>query len=281
MSRANLFRPLSSQTPQHENRLTWAFLVALNYDPLLQNFLRGLVETRLSLGAPERSSPWESARVSSQTKWIASSTSRLVSVLLTDEAIEDLKVNWSKRDAVYDGVIEYRDGLTFIIENKPSHGDLWEEQLSPSRSSYSGDCGDVELHRSAICLEWSEVLEGVLNYANSGIPPYGSRNILLDLLSLVEEFHPNLNPYRTFRICGDRLPALNRRSARLLDTLARRLNLESRDSWYLFRPNKIAERVGIWVESNLEIKVQLWPADTVRQARLFLAYPVITHTHYM
>ena len=46
MARANLFNPFSS--PEYENRLTWAFLVALNYDPLLQNFFRGLVEVKLN-----------------------------------------------------------------------------------------------------------------------------------------------------------------------------------------------------------------------------------------
>ena len=271
MARVTLFRPLSSKAPEYENRLTWAFLVALNYDPILQNFFRGLVETKLPHSVLGPVTPWEFARVSSQTKSIDASTIRLVSILLTDEDIKYRKIKWSNREAVYDGVIEYSDGLTFIIENKPLHENTWDEQLSPSKNSYSGDIKDVELHPSAICLEWSEILEGVLNYANSGIATYGSRRILYDFLSLVEELHPHLTPYHTFKICDGIPSALKRRTVRLLDTLARRLNLESREDWYLFRPNKIAERVGIWVEEkpNPQLKVVLWPADTVSQAHQF------------
>ena len=190
MARANLLRPFGSLS-QNENRLTWAFLVALKYDPFLQNYLRELGVSKLPLKAREHSNSWETARVSTQTKGIDSSTRRLVSILLTDEIIDDIPVDWSDRDAVYDGVIEYPNGLTLIVENKPSSGNVWPEQLRPSRNSFVGDIENVRLHHSAICLEWSEVLEGVLKYADSGIAPFSSRKILRDLLSFVEEFHPS------------------------------------------------------------------------------------------
>ena len=269
MAQVNLLNPFSTLPPQHENRLTWAFLVALKYDPLLQNYLRELVESKLPRDAREHSNFWERASVSTQTKWINSSTNRLISIFLTDEAIQDLQVEWSDRDAVYDGVIEFPDGLTLIVENKPSHGNVWAQQLSPSRSSFSGNIDDCTLHGSAICLEWSEVLEGVLNYVESGIAPFSSREISSDFLSFAEKFHPGLTPYRTFRLCGDRPEALLRRTIRLLDALASIVSLESRDDEYLFRPGKIAERVAISVGSGPTIKVGLWPADTVRQARRF------------
>ena len=271
MPRANLFNPFSSLPPQHENRLTWAFLVTLKYAPLLQNFLRELVESKLP---PEElrghSNFWEPARVFTQTRSIDSSTSRLVSILLTDEkTVEDIQVEWSDREAVYDGVIEYHNGLTLIVENKLSQGNVWAKQLSPSRNSFEGDVLGVDLHASAICLEWSEVLEGVLQYANSGIASFSSREIAVNLLSFVEEYHPNLTPCRTFRLCGNRLQALNRRTVRLLDALASSAGLESREEWYLFRPGKIAERVGVWAETETTLKVNLWPANTIRQARRF------------
>ena len=279
MARTNLLKPFSSLPPQHENRLTWAFLVALKYDPLLQNLLRELVESKLPPEAREHRNFWEPARVLTQTKELDPSTSRLVSVLLTDETIQDVRVRWSDRDAVYDGVIEFPDGLTLIVENKPSHGNVWEEQLSPSRSSFSGDVRDGLLHDSAICLEWSEVLESVLKYADSRIPPFSSREISLDLLSFMEEFHPDLTPYRTFGLCGNRPQALRRRTMRLLDALAGKAGLESRDDWYLFRPRKIAERVGVWAEPEATLKVSLWPADTVGQARRF--YEEVDRTAFL
>ena len=92
MARANRLKPFSSLPPQHENRLTWAFLVALKYDPLLQNLLRELVESKLPPEAREHRNFWEPTRVLTQTKEIDPSTSRLVSILLTDEAIQDVRV---------------------------------------------------------------------------------------------------------------------------------------------------------------------------------------------
>ncbi len=267
MARANLLNPFGS-LPEYENRLTWAFLVALKYDPLLQNFLRELVESRLPPKLREYSNTWETACVSTQTSGITSSTNRLVSVLLTDTSIQEVKVNWSERQAVYDGVIEYPNGLTLIIENKLSHGNVWEEQLSPSRNSFSGDVDDGMLHDSAICLEWSEVLEGILKYANSSIAPFSSREIARDFLSFVEKFHSGLTPYRTFKLCGERHEALHRRTVRLVDDLANKEGLESREGRDLLRPGKIAERVGIWVERS-SLKVNLWPASTASQADRF------------
>ena len=89
----------------------------------------------------------------------------------------------------------------------------------------------------------------------------------------------SLTPYRTFSLCGNRLPALRRRSVRLVDALASRAGLEIRDNWDLFRPQKIAERIRISVEPEPMLTVNLWPADTVRQARHF--YEMVDRTAFL
>lgn len=273
MAQVSLFWPFSAKYPKHENRLTWAFLAALKYNPLLQHFLRELVASKLPVAIGEHSQPWDTARVSTQSTGFDSSTTRLISLLITDEADneEEIAVEWSDRGAVYDGVIEYPDGLTLIVENKLWHGDLWEEQLSPSRRSYSGELDSDPLHKTAICLEWPDILEGVLRYADSGVGAFGGREICRDLLSFVEESHPELTPYRRFILCGGRDQSLKRRTVRLLDELARQVKLESREDEYLFRAGMIAERIALWIEPGSEpvLKVGLWPADTVTQARRF------------
>ena len=280
MDRVNLFNPFSSPPVQHENRLTWAFLIALKYAPSFQNFFRGIVEAKLPMGDRVHGNFWDPARISTQTKGIESPTSCLVSILLTDETTGHISVEWSDRDPVYDGVIEYPDGLTLIVENKLSHGNVWKEQLCPSRSSFSSeDISDIFLHGSAICLEWSDILEEVLKYTDSGMDSFANREIFRDFLSFVEETHPDLTPYRTFRLCGDRKQALDRRARLLVDKLGSQVNLESREGWYLFRPNKIAERAGIWVEPKLTLKVNLWPANTVTQARRF--YNEVNRTGFL
>ena len=269
----SLFWPYSARYPRRENRLTWGFLAALKYNPLLQHFLRELVASKLPVPIGEHAQPWETARVSTQSKGFDSSTTRLISLLFTDrtDQMAEIAIDWSDRERVYDGVIEYPDGLTLIVENKLSHGDVWEAQLSPWRRSYSGSFDDDPLYKTAICVEWSEILEGVLKYADSGIAAFGSREICRDFLSFVEELHPKLTAYSKFRLCGSRDQALKRRTIRLLDDLARKLELESREDDYLFRPGEIAERIAIWVDLREEplLKVGLWPADTVTQARRF------------
>ena len=261
---------VSSLPAQHENRLTWAFLIALKYAPSFQNFFHGLVEAKLPKGDREHGNFWEPARVSTQTKGIESSTCRLVSILLTNETTGHRSVEWSDRDPVYDGVIEYPDGLTLIVENKLSHGNVREDQLCPSRSSFSSDhIPKIDLHPSAICLEWSDILEEVLKYTDSGMDSFANREIFRDFLSFVEETHPDLTPYQTFRLCGNRKQALDRRARLLVNKLGKQVELNSPDSQYLYRPNKIAERVWIGVDPKLTLKVELYPANTVEQARHF------------
>ena len=278
MDRVNLFNPFGSR-PDYENRLTWAFLVTLKYDVTLQNFLRELVESHLPRNPREDENIWRPARVSTQTKWIDSSTTPLISVLLTDEPmVEEIKVKWSpRRDPIYDGVIEYPNRMTLIIENKPYHGDVWREQLSPNKDSFSGDIDDDTLHDLAICLEWSEILEGVLKYTESHMPSFGNREIASDFLSFVGQFHPELTPYRSFRLCNDRPEALRKRTIRVTDDLVTVMgsdsdkHVESKGN-YLARPGKIAARVYIHTHSEGQLwglRVTLYPASTAKQADRF------------
>ena len=288
MERLNIFNPFRHKSHEHEDRLTWAFLVVLKYDPLLQNFLREMVLAKAGLPLEDSNNgvTWEPAVVSTQTKRIENTPALLISVLLTDKSLQkEVEVKWSDREAIYDGVVEYPNGLTLIIENKLRHVDVCEEQLSPSKNSFpEGDIKDVKLHESAICLEWAEVLEGMLRYAYSSVAPFGSRENVHDFLSLVDEDHPDseLTPYRTFALCGDRPEALKRRIALLVDALKEKggddLEREyDRDKerrwWYLRRPDKIAERVALLIpdltSKPLKLRMSMWPANIVGQAKRF------------
>lgn len=229
MDRVNLLNPFGPSAT-YENRLTWAFLLVVKYDPLLQIFLRERVEAHLPPRRQEYHDTCESVHVSTQTKWIGSTTTPLVSVLLTDAPIqEEIAVEWSNRDSIYDGIIEYPNRMTLIIENKLHHGAVWKQQLSPSRCSFPGEIDNDTLHGSAVCLEWSEVLEGILRYTDSGFAPFGNREIIRDFLSFVEEFHPRLTPYRTYGLCGNRPEALDRRTIRLIDDIAKCKNLDTKE----------------------------------------------------
>ena len=65
-------------------------------------------------------------------------------------------------------------------------------------------------------------------------------------------------------------------ASRLCCAIARGPGLDNRQDkyWgfrYIERPDKLARRVAFWVEAGRKLRVSLWPADTVGQARHFYA----------
>ncbi len=271
----DLFNPFSST--KHENRLTWSFLTMLKYDMYLQKYIYDTVTTQLPQ-LPAIYNTWEPAHISTQTKMIGESTQQLVSVLLTDEKIHDkIEIKWEERNAIYDGVIEYSNGLTLIVENKLDHEKVWKEQLSPSRNALSSTRREnVLLHQFVKCLVWPDVLEAVLKYSNSEIASFGNRNIARDFLSFTEKHHPNLTPYRTYILCGNRESALIRRTVRLVDTLASKSGLSVHDQSKncLEHLDCIARLIEfkIIINSNKntwKLRINLWPASTSSQADRF------------
>lgn len=208
---------------------------------------------------------------------IESAPKLVVSVLLTDDLIEEgIKVNWSDRkDPTYDGIIEYSNGLILIIENKPDHGDVSREQLSPNINSFPSELVQKDsLHPWAVCVVWSEVLEGVLRFINSKFAHLGSSEIASDFLTFVEEIHPELTPYRTFRLCAGRPESLKRRIDKLhrdIVTEVRNRRSEESDCEFshdvIYRKDRIAQQIRFDCKNNQHLRVRLWPANTTAQLR--------------
>lgn len=276
MDRLNLFNPFEHKSVEHEDRLTWAFLVALRYDPLLQRYLREQVMSKLPVERVEGLWQWEPAMVETQVSRIPSGASFVVSVVIADELLEEaVPVDWVDREARYDGVIHYPDGLVLIIENKPKKGDVWSTQLSPSITSWGEEIESVELYDKAVSLAWPVILEGLLGYAESPSATEAGRQMVGDFIDFVVAKKPNLSPYRTFRLC-DGAEALKKRIQSLVEELAAATGLEAVNRAghsYLVRPRKIAQEAHLAVnergDGTLGITQSLWPADTVGQARRF------------
>ena len=176
MERVNLFNPFKRRPPEHEDSLTWSFLVALRLEPALQRLLRDLVLAKLPPDRFRGRHPWDPALVQTQTDRIGSDAEFIVSVLVSDEPLgQTVPVAWVDREARYDGVVQFSDGLVLVIENKPAREDVWEGQLSLSRDSLIGEWKDVELHEVAVSLTWPEILEEMLLFAASGTSHTSSR----------------------------------------------------------------------------------------------------------
>ncbi|MDE0205684.1 MAG: hypothetical protein OXP66_06635, partial [Candidatus Tectomicrobia bacterium] len=110
---------------------------------------------------------------------------------------------------------------------------------------------------------------GVLRCTCAAPPPLGNRELVEDLLSLVEETRPALMPCRTFELCGDVQEALERRTRRLVGDVAGLAGVEHGGD-HLCRAGEIAPQIGFTVlaadgEPWL-LRATLRPAGTAARA---------------
>jgi len=277
MSEVDVFSPFRKRAEPHEDRLTWGLMVALKYVPELQRVLRDMVLHQLPAGRWPSDAGWEPAIVSTQTSRVGVDTSFVVSVFLSDASLATpIEVHKSERTARYDGVVQYPDGLTLVLENKPRRGGMWKEQLSPSRKDLPSD---VDLYGRAVSLEWADVLESFLKFTTSQVASFPARSLAEDFLAFAEDFHSALSPYRTFELCANRRAALDKRVKLLLHEMGNALGYEvgtrPGDIPYLDLPNDAVRQVHLTVhglsgDEGLALRENIWPGDTVKQVRPFL-----------
>lgn len=280
MDRINFFNPFIHKTVEHEDSLTRAFLVLLRYEPLAQSLFLDLVRERLAATTvivPSLTQMKEPISVQTQVTRLDSAAGKLVSVLVTDRLKDDLpQVQWSDRTPRYDGVISYGD-WTFVLEVKPSASNVWHEQLNPSRMSVAQD-SELELVEQPVCLVWHEFFEGLLDLSNRKLLEGKAELLVNDFLSMIEERHPELAPYKRFALCGDDFGRLWRRNRMVLESIASRCGAEvgeRRDrAPHLLFTSGIAKEAHLAIDQDSEhgewsVWLGLWPADTVSQARAF------------
>jgi hypothetical protein len=281
VDRLNFFNPFIHKDLKHEDRLTRAFLILLRYEPLAQSLFLELIHRNLSrhgLEVPTLGEINHTLAAETQVQKLPPHAFNLISVLITDESVDErYSVEWVSRDPKYDGVMDYGDWL-YIIENKLSHTNVWQEQLSPGLSSVEGT-EDINLIPLAACVSWEDVFKGLHNLEQTEAIGGAGKKLLSDFLELVDLHFTRLVPYPKFNRCGNVIAKLERRVGLLKNTLSDRTGIPivKRAGRYpiLQRQGGIAEEVAVWVEKESEdsedwvLKQGLWPADTVGQARWF------------
>jgi len=284
MDRLNYFNPYKSKEAQHEDQLTRAYLVLLKYSSHAFFAFFEYCRDRLELKNEEQPLSFleyidKDWTIDTQRSNPNIETDYLLSVLITDENIKnDSSVSPSDRNAVYDGIITFGSKLTMIIENKPKSGNVWFDQLNPSKENLSEETTTYE---NTVVLEWKEIIKH-LNSLQSVSTISGYEKIMInDFLSFVDEFFPTLNPYDNFSLCKGVKSLLYRRINNFLESIVRdsiEINKNNRWGYYVKVPFEPIKQIGLILkmdetekkgEKNWWLELDFSFGETQNQAKSF------------
>lgn len=288
MTHINYFEPYESKQAHHEDQLTRAFMVVLRYVPSALMMFYDSVIGAINEKASEKEIKIDLLSISqidlknlhfeTQIQNIDETfeTNTIISVLITDEQFDAQgQVTESDRGARYDGVIYFSSDVAFIIENKPSRGNVWEQQLSPSAESLPDD---VEIIPIASIIEWKNIIKNLNRLKNNNLLCRAEKEIISDFLDFIDENFPTLNPYDSFTDCKNNLELLNRRVKNILE--ASIVNdkdiINYHTGWgchYISCKKSLPE---IWMigfpikkvdENDWKLIIEMWFGDTLSQSR--------------
>jgi hypothetical protein len=284
MDRLNYFNPYKSKEAQHEDQLTRAYLVLLKHSSHAFFTFFEYCRDKLELKNEEQplsfleyiDNDWT---IDTQRSNPKIETDYLLSVLITDENIKnDSSVSPSDRNAVYDGIITFGSKLTMIIENKPKSGNVWFDQLNPSKENLSKETTTYE---NTVVLEWKEIIKH-LNSLLSVSTISGYEKIMInDFLSFVDERFAFLNPYDNFSLCKDVESLLKRRIKNFLESIvcdSIAIDYNTRWGYYINVPFESIKQIGLILkigetekkdEKNWRLELCLYFGETQTQAKSF------------
>ena len=269
----SLFQPYESKAPHHEDHLTWAFLNVLRLVPMaLATFVDMVAaQHRENPGSDGETLPslaqlpYQALGLYTQVSAIPQRTGKLLSIVMTDEHwAQTAPVQASDRRARFDGLLCFEPSWILVIENKPRAVDIWEAQLSPPLP----DGSEIELSQTAICLVWRDVVQALGGLVQRGLCQGAEAQLIEDFLAFTDRRFPYLNPYPTLGRCKGNDYLLKRRCAAILGSLG--LGDAERDRGYenyVRLPAGAAERLYLFPDGTGHLRLELYPGDTVAQAR--------------
>lgn len=277
MNRLNYFNPYNTKSEYHEDRLTRAFLIVLRYSPsVFQYFYETLKASSLfSQQLPLLADCInENIQIETQKKNIQFETSKLLSVLITnDEFIPNIKIAPSERTAVYDGIISIGNELSIIIETKPNRGHVWEEQLCPSKDDLHDDIYIIE---EPLVIKWHTLISWMSAFIGSSRYHYSEKEIVRDFLHFVDSNFSYLNPFDSFHLCKGNHSLIYKRISSILKSIVKDENLvKYHHGWgyYIELPYRSIRKIGmIFFPDRNGFELSLFFADTQGQARAL--YPI-------
>jgi hypothetical protein len=288
MNRLNYFNPYDSKAGSHEDQLTRAYLVLLKHSSHAFFTFIEYGRSRHKTSGNEKpitiidflEQGWE---IETQKENPVINTNYLLSILITDLQITtaDSNIQSSERNARYDGIITFGSNLTMVIENKPRSGNVWFEQLNPSRQNLADD---TIVYSKSVNLEWKEIIKQLNHLLTTQTISGSERMMVEDFLSFVDAKFPFLNPYDSFHQCKGSAELINRRINNLLKSIAQdesKVDCHKNGSSYIQTPYPEVERICLGSnqdENGYSIGLGLCFGDSPRQAIAFYnSNPNISH----
>jgi hypothetical protein len=263
----NFFDPNRDIPAHHENQLTRAFLVVLRISPAAH-------QVWLSLAAPNHKL-YELPRPRFDTqRWqmfdsmpaVAEPIEGISVLQLADPTdAGDKQVEKTDRRQVLDGLVRYGDELLIVIETKLD-GPVAKQQaqeLNVHGAPVRFDGGFREVSWRDLLAGWSDLIE-------SEIVAGAERALIMDFLDFVERHFPRLGPFTKLAKCKDNAFRVNRRLNAILAEIAG----VPADHWLELPSRATVDRAYLeFEESSQQIRLVVYPADTLTQAKAFYLRP--------
>lgn len=265
----NFFAPYQSLPAGHENQLTRALMVVLRYSPMAhhawlrwvapEHELQKLQPAEFAIQQervlPDYSAVEEAEEIPGISVWLA-----------PDAQAANAPVEPSGRRQILDAIISYGGDLVLVIENKIGWGKTTQQ---PYQVNVHGT--PVRFDQAPKSVSWQEVLEGLADLVERNLVHGAERLLISDFLGFVEEQFPQIGPYSKLRHCGDSAFRIGRRLD-VVQGLAAGSDKGKGQGW---RDIEGSEKVFMaWLgydPENRVVSLEMFPADTLGQARAFYA----------
>jgi hypothetical protein len=273
LSSLNFFAPYQHIAAHHENQLTRALLVVLNYSPFAHATWLAMVDPALRIERlpPAQFRTQQSRMLSRAASFPDEESIRGISVFLTpDVHHQPALVSASDRNQILDGIVQYGDELVIAIENKIAIG---VDTDQPSAIN-THDCR-IELDSQVRKVHWQHLLESFIDLVARQLVSGAELKLLEDFLEFAEHHFPQVGPYSTLRRAEK---SSYRVKLRLETVLAEAVGVPEPAGRYRdgrFLPERIDGRLRavrmVFLQlddATGDVVLRVYPGDTLTQARL-------------
>ena len=277
MDRLNFFNPYKDKDNTHEDVLTRNFLILVKHIHAVQTAFFETIRNKMpsigleSIAAGELSVNEVHTQISSGNYLSGEVGRRLLSIIISDdELVTEHPVQKSDRKARYDGVILCDPSWLFIIENKPSVGNIWEGQLDPNNEDANGNI----IIQEPCCLSWRETISMLTDVMERNTSSDIEREMIGDFLEYINENYSGLNPYRRLGLCKSDRTLINLRCADILKECYPGKEIKKHKGWNYCINNAAEDNIIrlpalFYDNDNKRIKLCMFAGAVMTGARAF------------